>query len=220
MNSPNWNVITVVIILSIGYFSYVYYIYCKRKKFDAFKVCIFPKWSLILKDYGGYDETGLEQLYEKHRKHKNDEFSIFKNLLIFTVLKSSADSNLIYNDNHKTFHSEVYFREVIDEVEFGDSPYFYVMHDVKGYKLGITTHESGEKADYFGDSQAHIEIATIPYALFHMPALRYGTIKPDKLEGKLKEYGWTIKEQDYINRLRGDPAELNHKYFTVYYEHI
>ncbi len=50
-----------------------------------------------------------------------------------------------------------------------------------------------------------------------MPALRYGTIKPDKLEGKLKEYGWArVKSEDPED----NPAELNHKYFTVYYEHI
>jgi hypothetical protein len=219
MNDPNLNFTILIIILCIAwYIGYLYY--RKKEKFDPFKVCISPKWSLILKDYGGYDETGLEQLYEKHRKHRkrrNDNFHILKADLIFTVLKSSEDSNLIYNVSHKTFHSEADFREVIDEVEFGYSPYFYVMHDVKGYKLGITTHESGKKANYFGDSQAHIEIATIPYALFHMPALRYGTIKPDKLEGKLKEYGWTRVESDDPEN---NPAELNHKYFTVYYEHI
>jgi hypothetical protein len=116
-----------------------------------------------------------------------------------------------------------------------DSKYFYTKEDVKGYKLGVTTNESGKQYDDFGDYHDFIGIATLPYALFDMPSKRYGTIKPDKLEGKLKEYGWASVERNDIKyqamiksanptgdyySLAGDPSELNHKYFTVYYEHI
>ncbi len=54
MNDPNLNFTILIIILCIGwYIGYLYY--RKKEKFDPFKVCISPKWSLILKDYGGYE---------------------------------------------------------------------------------------------------------------------------------------------------------------------
>lgn len=213
MDGINWTVIIAVIIAYIGY---VYY--KKRMSFTPFKVIIFPKWRLILENYSGYDEERINQLIEKYR---DDNFHILKNSLIFTVLKSSEESNLIYNDNHKSFHSEVLFREVIDEIEsFGYSPYFYVMEDVKGYRLGITTHESGKKSNYFGDRHDLIDIATLPYALFKMPGFRYGRMNRRRLEDSLNEYGWEFGERDTYHNIAKSPYELNHKYFTVYYEHI
>lgn len=213
MNSPNWTIIVVIIIFCIGY---IYY--RKKTKFDPFKVHIFPKWSLILKDFSRYNEKEIVQLIEKHEK---DASHVLNNGLTFTVLKSSEDSKLIFNNNHKTFHSKVDFREVIDEIKLylsspDDSPEFYVKEDITGYTLGIT-NESGE-IPHCSDGQNLIDgIATLPYSLFHMPALKYGTINPKKLENKLAEYGWEIVESEGPLKTQD---ELNHRYFKIYYEDI
>ena len=50
-----------------------------------------------------------------------------------------------------------------------------------------------------------------------MPAKKYGTINPRKLNDKLNEYGWERVESDEPLQTE---FEVNHKYFKVYYKSI
>jgi len=191
----------------------------KKGQFLPFRVWIHPKWDKLLMDYKMQEQYEKNMEEEKAGLTKNIliKFDVLKEAISFTVLKCDEDNHLIYNDNHHSFHTKVYFRETIERIRFSIkslsftfSPDLYVKWGIDGYELGITTPESKENEFY-----DLIAITEIPYGFFGIGQL----LKPEQVKGKLRQYGWVMEEISE-ERLSGRPLEINHKYFTVYYDQI
>jgi len=224
MYIPTW----LIILIAVG--AFLYYLTRKKKiEFSPFWIQIQPNWYQLLKDYRLIDDDSWKRIGEKVEKRYKERpgYNVLEDGITFTVLKSEGNSDLVYNNNHATFHSDVDFRERISDIEMESkrkllpfSPAFSVKWGIDGYKLSITTPESFEKVFMVGDDNDLIEITTIPYGLFHMSKYRFGVLKQKELDKFIQKYGWTMKEQHSEESLAGWPRELEHKYFRVYYKYI
>jgi len=202
------------------------YLNKKKGQFSPFRVWIRPKWDELLTDYKMQEQFEKNMEEEKASQAQNQlvRFDVFKEGISFTVLKCDEDNNLIYNNNHHSFHTEVNFREKIERIRFPIdshltySPDLFVKwsFDGSGYVLGITTPESFKKVFIVGDDKDLINITTIPYGLFGIGRL----LKPEQVEGQLKKYGWILEEVNLVDTCMGRPLEIKHKYFTIYYDLI
>lgn len=227
MYMPTW-AICFVILLGISY-----YMNKKREKeFFPFRVTVHPQWHDLLKDYNLINDDEAWKQFDKFYSKQSGENNVFEYGISFTVLKSDNESELIYNNNWKTFHSEVNFREKIEGVKitfdkfsshFPFSPELWVKSGYGGYEIGITTPESHKKIIMPGDDSDLIKITTIPYSLFGLPKYKLGVLKPKNVEEQLKKNGWS-KDKSYEGYkedviFRG-PETLKHKYFTLWYDYI
>lgn len=216
MYIPIWVIIVTII---IGFFYYKGRE--KRVFFSPFYIRIFPNWEELLNDYKFMSIEGWKKLREEADNDKTTGYNIFKSPISFTVLKSDENGDLIYNNNWKSFSTEVDFREHLQK----DSPAFqiWVKWGIEGYEIGIVTPESLKKRFMVGDDVELIKITVLPYSLFHMPRKRFGVAKPDQIQEQLKKHGWSKDEthenfkKDVLYRV---PEELNHKYFAVWYDYI
>jgi hypothetical protein len=205
----------------------------KEKEFSPFRVTVHPEWHDLLKDYNLINDDEAWKQLDKFYSKQSAENNVFEYGISFTVLKSDNESELIYNNNWKTFHSKVNFRERIEGVKIPDdelpsfpfSPELWVKNGYGGYEIGITTSESRKKIIMPGENSDLVKITTIPYSLFGLPRYKLGVLKPKKIEEQLKKNGWSkdetlekYYEEDAI--YRGEPIELKHKYFTVWYNYI
>lgn len=224
MYIQTWFIFIIVIV------GYLYYRSKSRiTRFCPFRITIFPKWYELLKDYKLVNDETWKQLDKEVANNKTIEYNVFLNGISFTVLKSNEQGDLIYNNNWKTFHSEVDFREELkipntDTPDFPFKTEFWVKHGIEGYEMGITTSESRKKIIISGDDAELVKVATIPYSLFYVPSKRFGVAKQNQIEKQLKENGWSkIKEHEEWKKdvlYRHIPDELEHKYFTLWYDYI
>lgn len=213
---------------------YVYQDWKSKKRKDSFApfyIRIQPNWHELLKDYKLVDTAGWQMVMKKvGAKEGPDEYDILRRGMMFTVLKSNPEEELVYNNNHNTFSSEVDFREDLgflrkdpDDI-FSFSPDVYVKWGTNGFELGVTTPESDEKVVMVGDNNDLVGITTIPYTLFGLTRYRFGIARNEaEIEDQLKKFGW--ERDEATESLRQDvlyavPTVLNHKYFTVYYDFI
>lgn len=230
MYIPEW---VFGIIIIVGF--YLYHTHRKRKKileeFSPFYVHVWPNWHKIFKEFNIINNDEEWQEVVSKIKEKNTDSNPLTQGITFTVLRQDENSDLIYLNNHNTFHSEVDFRFRIDEIVIEDkerpgsglfsfSPDFYIKWAIEGYELGITTPESFSKVIMVGDNNDLIKISTIPYALFHLPKYRFGMLTEEQLKQLLEKDNWKLEDQDSEARLANWPMMLENEYFTIHYKYI
>lgn len=218
---------TWIIILGIIIFFLYSRIKKKRGEFTPFYVKIEPNWYKLLKDYELIDDKGWRELMGKFPKNTPGRYNVIRDGIVFTLLESKENRDLIYWNNTNSFHTEVDFRAIIEELEkpidkegFQYTPEFYVKWGIEGYEIGITTPESSKEIVMMGDNNELVKIATLPYAVFNMPKYRFGIIKADKRKEYLQKFGWKEEIQDIEMELAGWPMELKNEYFNIYYKYI
>lgn len=204
------------------------------EKFEPFYITIMPNWDAILTDYGLATAKEWAALQEKIYADTSEKYHVLKYGITFTVLKPNSEysQELVFLNHRNRFSSEVDFEEKIQELTqkspkglgLSYTPDFRVKWGVTGYKLGISTQESFEKVHMVGDDNEFIELAELPYQLF-WPWYVQDKSKPDyaKIEQKLKEKGWQrnkVNEDYKADVLFSVPEQIEHKYFTVYYDSI
>ncbi len=225
MYIPTWIIIVVVI------FVYIYYKQSKKKaEFSPFHIQILPNWYELLKDHKLVDENSWKELQGKIYSDKKVGYDVLRYGISFTVLRADENSDLIYNNNRQSFHSEVDFREKIEDIKIPNkdihipyTPELWVKWGIEGYEMGITTPESFSKVIMVGDDNDLIKLTTIPYSLFQMHKYRFGVMKPEQIEEQLKKKG--LSKDETNEKFKTDilfhvSDELNHKYFKIYYEYI
>lgn len=177
---PAWVIIGVVIIIS-----YIFYIKAKRGnqsaspgiEFRPYWIRIFPKWEIILKDFGLSEKT-LEHIVDTYSKG-----------ISFTVL----NSRLIYRDGTQSFHTSVNFYEEFNGVDLPydkpDEPKSFHpiiwMKDAKeGYEIRLTDFAHVRKNWLMPNTTRETEkIALIPHSALNCES-------NESIDQKLKEYGW------------------------------
>lgn len=222
MYIPAWTIYVAIILL-------IFYLRNKKKveQFSPFRIAIHPKWYELLKDYNLINDEAWKRFDEFYEKQSGED-NIFQYGISFTVLESKEKSELIYNNNHKTFHSEVDFKEKIEGVtitfdkfssHFPFSPTLWVESGYGGYEIGITTPESQKKIIMPGDDYDLVKITTIPYSLFGLPRYKLGVLKPSQIEEQLNKNGWFRNKtpEDIIGPIS---ENIEHKYFDIYYGYI
>jgi len=110
MYIPTWIIISIVIIVF-----YIFYVKAKRSnqsvsdggEFSPYWIRIFPKWDIILKEFG-FGKKTLDHIVATYSKG-----------ISFTVL----NSRLIYRDDNQSFHTSVNFYEEYYGIELSyDKP--------------------------------------------------------------------------------------------------
>ncbi|TRZ48916.1 hypothetical protein D4Q80_03015 [bacterium] len=196
----------------------------KQEEFSPVRISIQPKWDELFKDYNIADDNSWDSKVTEEK-----EYNVLREGINFTILKP----DLIYDNDWHSFKTTVDFRRKIDEVspnKYGtDFIGVYINSGIEGYELGIRTPESHEKSfkekqqykGYFGDDSDLIKIATIPYSEFLFPwYVMQSKKKKEKIDKNLKKFEWTRQAPDAeLSRVDSSVA-LEHRYFSVYYEHI
>lgn len=225
MYIPTW----VIIIGVLSAFIYFYSLNRNKKNiagFQPFYVQVMPNWYELLSEYKLIDKESWAALEKKIEGNDNAKYNVLNSGIMFTVLKSDSEYELIYNNHKKYFRSEVEFREKLEEIQVPTDnggfyiPYFSVKWGIEGYELSITTPESRKKSYMPGDDGDLVKITTIPYSVFHMPSKRFGVTTPDEYKKQIERNGWIAEERDGEQRIMGWPNTLNHKYFSVDYKYI
>lgn len=204
MYIPVWVVVGVAIVA-------LFYLKDKNKdSFLPFRIHIVPKWEKLVKDYKiANDDSFFGKIPEGVGYH------ILRKGVSFTVLKS----NLVYRDDWCSFHSEVDFKQRIDELSSGlDFVGFYVKWSGKGYEIGIRTPKTAGKSYMAGDDRDLVKIATLPYSEFGL--FKWAHMKKEIRDKILKDFGWTRDEPDAEWSLVDSTVGLEHEYFTVSYRYI
>ena len=186
MFNPAWVIIGIVIIIA-----YIFYLKTKRGnqsvspgvEFRPYWIRIFPKWKIILKDFGLSEKT-LEHIVDTYSKG-----------ISFTVL----NSRLIYRDGTQSFHTSVNFCEKFNGVELpydkpdefkSFHPIIWIKDGKEGYEIYLTDFAHVRKNWLMPNTIRETEkIAVIPYS-----ALNYDS--NESMDQKLREYGWNPVIED------------------------
>ncbi len=184
--------------------------------FEPIQIDIKPKWENLFKDYKLVDSAwNVDRVWDKIKQEK---YHILKNGVRFTLLKP----NLIYWNDFNVFRGEVDFRLRIEELNPALSNFvgFRVRWGVEGFEIHLTTPESRQKSPsyHLGHSPDEIKIATIPYSELRM--YKYKNVKKEIRDQILKKVEWTRQEPDAEYSSIDTTCTLEHKYFTVYYNHV
>ena len=198
-----------------------------ERDFAPFFIQIHPKWYQLLTDHNCIDETTWKRIV---RADDSPNYNVLRRGLMFTVLQSNEQSQLIFNNDNIAFTTKVDFRENIKNISVKEtignasiahSPVsFWVKEGLDGYEIGITTPESDKKVIMRGDDNEFVKVTVLPYSLFGLPRFRFGIATPEENAKKLQKYGWTLEEKSGELYDRHFPDQLQHKYFNACYKYI
>jgi hypothetical protein len=197
----------------------------REDQFASFRIIVSPKWTDLFKDF----QLSTDNSWDK-RVPQGSEYHLLRDGITFTVLKR----DLIYSDDHHSFHSEIRFVEEIKEITLPSAmpasmghPFVYVKEDLSeeskvhrmGYEIGIATPESIQKAPYPEDLRGRIKVAFLPYN--GLGLYKYENLPREKLIENLMKYHWEGWSEEQAP-LPGEhkPTFFCHKYFDVYLKYI
>lgn len=189
----------------------------EREEFGPIMISILPNWKPLLVDYQLIDEAGWEKL--RNSKIKPD--SVLTKTLSFSILCPVSDGYLVYYPDSKHFLSKVAIEEDIKELgtpgilrSIQQAPAISVTEGREGYEIKLLPKD---RDPMLNDHDAKT-IAVIPYSLFGLGRFRYGALGEEETKSQLEKYGWAKKDRDFDYAILGAPNELEHKYFTVYWQ--
>jgi hypothetical protein len=213
---PTWVIIATIIIIS-----YVFYKKAKRGnqsvspevEFRPYWIRIFPKWDIILKDFGLSEKT-LEHIVDTYSKG-----------ISFTVL----NSRLIYRDGTQSFHTSVNFYEMFYGVELPYAkpdesksfhPIIWIKDGKEGYEIRLTDFVHVRNNWMMPNTTRETEkIALVPYSAFNYDS-------NESMDMKLKEYGWNPVSDDlpadaiiYMNEI-DSASQYNSAQFSFFLHFI
>lgn len=134
-----------------------------EKTFCPFWVRVSPNWYELLRDYGvvtgGAEafwsdvDSSRRQLQRQSEGETTSTYSVLRNDIVFTVLKSAPPDDLIYWDSRRIFRSEMDFQECIVELKVahpswggnGRSVDLFFKWGADGYEFGLEVN-----ADWWG----------------------------------------------------------------------